>query len=546
MRAISRFLKRLRDNKSGNALVMVAAGVPALIGGAGFAVDMSQWYMWKSELQYAVDQAAIAGAYARTSSETESGYQTRAQQEYSANLSVTKSFAVATPTVSLQNWATGKSNSVVVSASATKALPFSSFLTGNATTIRVSSQASFEKGATYTACLIAVDDDASGAITIGGSAQFIAGCGIAALSNAAQAITVTGNPTIDAGYLIAAGGIDDWFKTNTDDTILENQSGLVDPFASLTPPTNNTPRSATCPKGKSTTTTTTTYVADQVTTRTQITYTYYKKSGNNYTATTYTGSYKKTNVDTTATQTNVTLTALPANNTVVTGPTTSDYDWIDGSGNNKIYQRSVTTTTVTYTNPHVVTDTTTTTDPTPTGALVLQPGTYSDMTFKCDVVYTSGIYVIDGGTLTIHAQYNQTGAGVMFVLKNGAGLVINGGSTVNLTAMSVSQLEAAGVTHDQAVKLAGMLIFEDRNSQGNTGNKFNGNSSTVLNGTVYLPKSTLDIRGTAGVTSQCLMLVASTITISGNAAMQSFCPPDTHIADDSAVLKTNDRVRLVS
>jgi len=548
MRAISRFFKRLRRSTSGNALVIVAAGVPALIGGAGFAVDMSQWYMWKSELQYAVDQAAIAGAYARTSTETEAAYATRAQQEYTANLSTTADFAVATPTVTLQNWATGVGNSVVVTASATRALPFSSFLTGSATTVRVSSQAAFERGQTYTSCLIAVDDDASGAITIGGSAQFIAGCGIAALSNAAEAITVNGSPTIDAGYLIAAGGIDDWFKTNTDDTVLENQDGLVDPFKDLTPPTNNTPRSATCPKGKTTTTPdTTTYVADKIVTRTQITYQYYKKSGNTYNVTPYTGSYKKANVDTSATQTNVTLSALPASSSIVTGPTNSSYSWIDGTGNsNKIYERSTTTTTVTYTNAHAVVTPGSSTTEAPAGALVLQPGTYTDMTFKCDVVYTSGIYVIDGGTLTVHAQYNQTGSGVMFVLKNGAGIVINGGSSVNLTGMTVSQLESAGVAHAQAVKLAGMLIFEDPNSPGNTGNKMNGNATTVLNGTVYLPKSALDIRGTAGVTSQCLMMVASTIVISGNAAMESFCPPDTHISEENAVLRTNDRVRLVS
>ncbi len=539
MRAISHFFKRLRRNASGNALIIVSAGMPALIGGAGFAVDMSQWYMWKSELQYAVDQAAIAGAYARTSSETEADYATRAGQEYAANLSTlseANGFVVSDPTVRLENWATGTGNSVVVSASVTKALPFSSFLTGSATTVRVISQAAFEKGVTYSSCLIAVDPDATGAVTIGGSAKFIAGCGIAALSDADEAISVDGSPTIQAGWLISAGGIDEWFKTNTTDTILENQDGLVDPFAGLTPPDNPTPQSATCPKGK----TTTTYIADQVTIRTQISYSYYKKSGNSYTAASYTGQYKKANSDSTTTEYNVILTAMPASNTVVTGPTESGYSWIDGSGGNKIYQKSSKTETRTYVNPHVNTSTEV------GGALVLQPGTYNGMDFKCDVVFNSGIYVIDGGVFNVNAQYNQTGSGVMFVLKNGAGIVINGGSNVNLTAMSVSQLEAVGVSHEQAVKLAGMLIFEDPNSPGNTGNKLNGNANTILNGTVYLPVSNLDVRGTAGVTSQCLMLVASTITISGNAAMESFCPPNEDPSDDDAVLKTNDRVRLVS
>jgi len=534
MGTICEFFSRLRRNISGNTMVIVAAGMPALIGGAGFAVDMSQWYMWKSELQYAVDQAAIAGAYARTSDETEADYETRAEQEYAANLSKTSEFA-SDPEVSLANWAAGTNNSVVVTATATETLPFTSFLTGDSTTVRVSSQAAFEEGVTYTSCLIAVDPDAEGAITIGGSAEFIAGCGIAALSDDPEAIKVNGNPVIDAGWLISAGGIDDWFDTS-DDTVLENQTGLVDPFAELTPPENTTPRTYSCPTGRSTTR----YMADTVVTRTQTTYAYFKKSGNTYTSVTYTGSYRKSDSDTSTTASNVSLSSLPASETVVNGPSNSNYDWIDGTGNNKVYERKTTTVTTTYTNARAVTTSE------ESGAAVLSPGTYSDLRLSCDTVFTSGIYVIDGGDLEIHSQYNVTGSGVMFVLKNGAGLIINGGSSVNLTAMTVSELETAGVSPAAAIKLAGMLIFEDPNSSGNTGNKLNGNSTTVLNGTVYLPVSNLDLRGSAGVTSQCLMLVASTITLSGNVAMESFCPANMNADEDESVLTTNDRVRLVS
>lgn len=533
MKALSRFLGRLRRSSCGNAAIIVAAGMPALIGGAGFAVDISQWYMWKSELQFAVDQAALAGAYARASEETEGTFVNRANQEYRANLSKTTDFA-SDPAVSLASWATGTDNSVVVTASATETLPFSSFLTGTSTTVRVSAQAAFEEGVNYTSCLIAVDEDASGAITIGGSAQFIAGCGIAALSNAADAITVNGNPTIEAGYLIAAGGIDDWFDTNSSDTILENQTGLTDPFAGLTPPTNTTPQTYTCPRGKSTTT----YIADQVVTRTQITYSYWKKSGSGYVSNPYAGPKKKTDVDSTETRTNVTLSALPTSNPEVTGPTSGGYVWVDGTSNNKIYERAITTITKTYTNARIDTNTEN------GSAAVLQPGTYTDLVMRCDTIFSGGIYVLDGGMFTVNAQYNVTGSGVMFVLKNGAGIVINGGASVNLTAMTVSQLESAGVPYDQAVRLEGMLIFEDPASPGNSQNKINGNSATLLNGTVYLPKSNLDLRGSAGVSSQCLMLVAATITLSGNVEMTSFCPPD--LNEDTEVLSTKDRVRLVS
>ncbi len=59
-----RFFRKLRSNTSGNAAALVALGMPVLIGGAGLAVDTSQWFMWKRELQHSVDQAAIGAAWA--------------------------------------------------------------------------------------------------------------------------------------------------------------------------------------------------------------------------------------------------------------------------------------------------------------------------------------------------------------------------------------------------------------------------------------------------------------------------------------------------
>ena len=106
---IKRLAKSLRSDISGNATILVAMGMPALIGGTGLAVDTAQWYMWKRELQYAVDQAAIAGAWARTESSTQNTYQTRATQEYNANLSMIDDFDAA-PTVGLDNYAGGSNN----------------------------------------------------------------------------------------------------------------------------------------------------------------------------------------------------------------------------------------------------------------------------------------------------------------------------------------------------------------------------------------------------------------------------------------------------
>ena len=40
---LSRFWRLLARSTSGNAMLFVALGLPALIGGAGLAVDFSQW-----------------------------------------------------------------------------------------------------------------------------------------------------------------------------------------------------------------------------------------------------------------------------------------------------------------------------------------------------------------------------------------------------------------------------------------------------------------------------------------------------------------------
>lgn len=424
------FCRKLRRNQSGNAALIVALGMPALIGGTGYAVDTAQWYTWKQELQFATDQAAIAGAHAQSKEITRLTYETRAKQEFSANLAVTADIA-SEPDISLASYNGGTDNSIVVRASATATLPFSSFLTGKGTTVSVFSQAQFQAGATYTSCVIATDEDDDGAITIRGDATLTAGCGMAALSSSDSAIVVDGQPQVDAGYIMSAGGIDDALTSLGENELLEYVEGLEDPYEGLTPPDNPTPREYKCQNNRG------------------------------------------------------------------------------------------------------------------TKFASLQPGTYADLTIQCDTILSGGIYVIDGGSLDINSQDDLIGNGVMFVLKNGANIKINGGSSVALTAMTVPELIAAGVSAEDADKLAGMLIFEDpTGDQASKDHVVNGNASTILNGVVYLPKSHVKFNGTASVTSQCFMLAASTIDIGGTADMTSFCPPDQEI--DETVLTTKSIVRLVA
>ena len=521
---VKRFAKSLRRDASGNTMMLFALGMPVFIGGAGLAVDTAQWYQWHREMQFAVDQAAMAGAWSRVGGSTGTEYKTRAQQEIDANLQVVD-FEGA-PTINLANYAGGTNNSVVVTLSGTKTLPFSSMLTGDGATITVSAQAAFEKGRTFTACLIAVDPDTPGAITVGGSAYVEANCGAAALSTDPEAITMNGNPTFDVGYLVAGGGIDDDFNDEEDLEIYENQTGRVDPVADLVPPDNSTPRTYECTSETiyTATYTLTTEVTDKI-------YTAPSTSGPWTLSSTSGVSSAKESGTQEVTATTQSGDVLSSNSSTATG----DVESVSGTGTTTCTghgsNRVCTTTpgTTTYRRVDRVTNQTKVvknvrTDSHSDTANVL-PGTYSDFTVSCNTNMAKGVYVIDGGMFNINAQDTVIGQGVMIVLKNGAGIQINGGASLDLRAMTTDEMVTyAGLTTDEALKLKDMLIFEDRDSAGNSGNSINGNAGAILDGAVYLSKSDLTFNGTFGVVSRCLVITAATITIEGNANMTSFCP----------------------
>lgn len=529
---VRRTLRELRHQTSGNAMMLMALGMPALIGGGGLAVDTAQWYMWKRELQYAVDQAALAGAWARTQQSTENAFEDRAEQEFTVNLAATKGDA-AIDRISLANYAGGSENSVIVSASLTRSLPFSSFLTNSGTTITAYAQAAYEEGATFTSCLIAVDEDDDGAVTIGGTSVLTAGCGIAALSDSDQSIIINGTPEIDAGWVLSRGGIDDWFDTHTDDEVHEYLEGLFDPFSKLTPPNpteSQVSRTYTCVKGTKTT-------RANVGTDTTTVYSYWKGADPINSPSTLVETTDSKNKRPTAHSSTTTYTIV-ANDTVAGVTTTTTVKWTktnNASGANATWEKATTTVITSIDGINVTV--------TPDLANTF-PGTYSaGIKVGCQTTFAPGVYILEGD-LEINGQYEVTGPGVMFVLRNGAGIKINGGSSVNLTAIQASDLIARGVDEQSANQLAGMLVFEDRNSSGsNQMNKINGNASTILNGTIYLPKSGIEFTGTASVTSQCLMIAAATIKITGTANMTTFCPAGSSI--DEVVANEISRVKLV-
>src|SRR3546814_11406154 len=85
------------------------------------------------------------------------------------------------------------------------------------------------------------------------------------------------------------------------------------------------------------------------------------------------------------------------------------------------------------------------------------------MNIKANRKFAPGIYTIDGGSLKVAAQYTLSGSGVIFVLKNGATIDINGGSNISFTAPTSDQITASPGTYNNiSSEFGGVLIFEDK------------------------------------------------------------------------------------
>lgn len=240
--SIHRALVALKRDAGGNIAMMAALGMPALIGGAGLAVDVSQWYLWKRELQHSVDQAAIGAAWALAEPKARDFYKQRARQEFDANQAITKDFTTA-PSVTLASYGGGSANSVIVSATASKRLPFSGFLMDSSARVTVRSQASFAAGKKYNACLVATSKNGTG-ISIGGNADVKAKCGLAALSCDEDAVQIDGSATVLTDSIATCGTAK--VPEANKGVVTEHVDGLSDTYADLPLPDNPEEQDYSC------------------------------------------------------------------------------------------------------------------------------------------------------------------------------------------------------------------------------------------------------------------------------------------------------------
>jgi hypothetical protein len=123
----------------------------------------------------------------------------------------------------------------------------------------------------------------------------------------------------------------------------------------------------------------------------------------------------------------------------------------------------------------------------------------------------AGTYYINGGDAFI--QGDLTCSGCTIVLTNSDSsptamigqFKVNASSQINLTAPATGTFQ-------------GIAIYQDRRAQDSASsqNKINGNSSSVVNGALYVPNQELDYNGTGNTTAVCTMFVTRRVKFSGN------------------------------
>ena len=130
----------------------------------------------------------------------------------------------------------------------------------------------------------------------------------------------------------------------------------------------------------------------------------------------------------------------------------------------------------------------------------MSPGSYSG-TFPPSGVSTldPGTYCISG-TFKLNNHDNLSGTGVTIYMQAGD-INWNGGAQVNLSAPTSGDL-------------AGLLIYSPMSNTNTM--QFNGNASTNLTGTIFMPAAPLIYNGTGNLSPSHVQIIGYTIELTGS------------------------------
>jgi len=242
-----------RDDR-GVIFIIVGLSLPVIFGAAAISVDFGQLLYIQTELQTAADAAALA---ATDAFEDEDEAKSIAVSYAELNMPVAENGDVLDPDdVILGNW-DQDTTTFTAAGTPTNAVQVTTrraTANGNAVPLYFAQLIGFETRdveATAIAftdtsddnfCILALDADASGAVTMNGTPDLaMPNCGLAVASSDDSALVINGNGDLEASEICVAGGSSVGSNATVDPGVTDNCSNIPDdPLDELVAPTAGT------------------------------------------------------------------------------------------------------------------------------------------------------------------------------------------------------------------------------------------------------------------------------------------------------------------
>jgi len=155
-----------------------------------------------------------------------------------------------------------------------------------------------------------------------------------------------------------------------------------------------------------------------------------------------------------------------------------------------------------------------------------------------------GLFVIDGGSVTVRGTLNVINATIVLTNKSNAANATIGNFDANAQA-------SVNITAPTSGKWSGMAIYQDRRAITDTGaiasapNKINGGSTGNITGVLYFPKQSLAFLGNATDQYICTQFVVRRIIFTGTNGSQNKFDDDC-VSAGYEPIEGGRRVRLIA
>lgn len=153
----------------------------------------------------------------------------------------------------------------------------------------------------------------------------------------------------------------------------------------------------------------------------------------------------------------------------------------------------------------------------------LSPGCYDSFNPNGSNTYTldPGVYYLNNTDFQLNGNDTLIGAGVTIILTGTSpgSVITNGTSTIQLSAPTDANCGVYGGVNTCNYK--NMLMIQSPNATADNNNTINGTALSSYDGAMYFPKGNVSFNGTGANTTKCAMVIAYTLTFSGNTNLQN-------------------------